>query len=136
MAIILIDTCVVSDLADEKSDWFEWSTTTLESMDDSHSFVINDVIYAETSVIFSSIEEFNAYIALLDFSIVPIPREALFLAGKVYLKYRQNKGNKCNVLPDFFIGAHAAVNGYALMTRDKGRFSTYFPTVELILPNH
>ncbi len=136
MSIILIDTCVVSDLADEKSDWFEWSSSTLENLDDSHSFVINDVIYAETSIIFSSIEDFNEYITLLDFSMALIPRDALFLAGKAYFKYRKNQGNKCNVLPDFFIGAHAAVNGYALMTRDKGRFSSYFPTVELIIPNH
>jgi len=136
LSVILIDTCVVSDLADESSEWFEWGTSTLEKLDDSHSFVINDVIYAESSVIFSSIEEFNEYISLLDFSIMAIPREALFLAGKVYLKYRKNKGKKSNVLPDFFIGAHAAVNGYSLMTRDKGRFSTYFPTVELIIPNH
>ena len=87
MSVILIDTCVVSDLADESSEWFEWSTSTLEKLDDSHSFVINDVIYAESSVIFSSIEEFNEYISLLDFSIIAILREALFLAGKVYLKY-------------------------------------------------
>jgi predicted nucleic acid-binding protein len=69
-------------------------------------------------------------------SIAPISRDALFLAGKVFLQYRRNNGKKSNVLPDFFIGAHAAVNQYKLMTRDKGRFSTYFPTVELIIPNH
>ena len=136
MSIILIDTCVVSDLSDENSDWYEWCTSTLECLDDSHSFIINDVIYAESSVIYSTIEEFNEYLSILDLSISSIPREALFLAGKAFLKYRKNKGTKCNVLPDFFIGAHAAVKQYKLMTRDKGRFATYFPTVDLIIPDH
>lgn len=136
MSIILVDTCVVSDLSDEDGDWFEWCSSTLENLDDTHSFVINDVIYAESSVIYSTIEEFNEYVSVLDFSISPIPREALFLAGKAFLKYRQKKGKKYNALPDFFIGAHAAVNRYKLMTRDKGRFATYFPTVDLIIPDH
>jgi predicted nucleic acid-binding protein len=70
----------------------------------------------------------------LSFAVQPIPRESLFLAGKAFLQYWQRKGGKSNVLSDFFIGAHAAVAGYRLMTRDKGRFSTYFPSVELIMP--
>ena len=125
---------MVSDLSNEDNDWFEWCSSTLERLDDSHSFIINDVIYAESSVIYPTIEEFNEYLSVLDLSITSIPREALFLAGKVFLKYRKNQGIKCNVLPDFFIGAHAAVKQYKLMTRDKGRFATYFPTVELIIP--
>jgi len=70
----------------------------------------------------------------LGFAMKPIPREALFLAGKAFLQYKRRKGEKGNVLPDFFIGAHAAVAGYPLVSRDKGRFSTYFPSVELIIP--
>ena len=70
----------------------------------------------------------------LNFSIKAIPKEALFLAGKAFLQYKKRKGGKTNVLPDFFIGAHAAVADYQLMTRDKGRFSTYFPNVKLIMP--
>ena len=136
MPIILLDTCVISDLSDESNDWFEWCSATLESLDDTHSFAINDIIYAESSVIYPTIEEFNEYISVLDFSILPISREALFLAGKAFLSYRKKKGKKQNVLPDFFIGAHAAVNEYKLMTRDKGRFASYFPTVELIIPDH
>ena len=136
MSIILIDTCVVSDLSNESNDWFEWCSSTLEKLDDSHSFIINDVIYAESSVIYPTIEEFSEYLSVLELSISSIPREALFLAGKAFLKYRKNKGIKCGVLPDFFIGAHAAVKQYKLMTRDKGRFATYFPTVELIIPAH
>lgn len=136
MSTILVDSCIISDLADEQSEWFEWSSSTLEDLDESNSFAINDIIYAEVSIIFSTIEEYNDYISILNFSIAAIPREALFLAGKAYLNYRKNKGSKHNVLPDFFIGAHAAVSGFPLMTRDKNRFSTYFPTVELITPIH
>jgi len=136
LSIILIDTCVITDLSNKENEWYEWCSSTLESLDDSNSLIINDVIYAESSVIYPTIEEFNKYLSVLDFSTSTIPHDALFLAGKAFLKYRKNKGTKCNVLPDFFIGAHAAVNKYKLMTRDKGRFSTYFPTVELIIPYH
>ena len=127
---------MVSDLSDENNDWFEWCASTLEGLDDSHSFIINDVIYAEASIIYPTIEEFNEYLSVLDLSISSIPQEALFLAGKAFLKYRKNQGTKCNILPDFFIGAHAAVKKYSLMTRDKGRFASYFPTVDLIIPAH
>ena len=80
------------------------------------------------------IEEVEALFESLGFAMKPIPREALFLAGKAFLQYKRRKGEKGNVLPDFFIGAHAAVSGYPLVSRDKGRFSTYFPGVELIIP--
>jgi predicted nucleic acid-binding protein len=135
MSIILVDSCVVTDLADPGSDWFEWSVTTLERLDNEHQFLINPITYAECSVGFETIEEIEALIAQLRFYIKPIPKEALFLAGKAFLQYRRRQGQKSNVLPDFFIGAHAAVKGYSLMTRDIGRFSTYFPTVKLIMPD-
>jgi len=96
--------------------------------------VINPIIYAECSVGFARIEEVEALFETLGFAMKPIPREALFLAGKAFLQYKRRKGEKSNVLPDFFIGAHAAVSGYPLISRDKGRFSTYFPGVELIIP--
>lgn len=134
MASILIDTCVVTDLADTNSDWFEWSASTLERLDQHHSFIINPIIYAECSVGFEKIEEVEALFKHLGFVIKPIPKEALFLAGKAFLQYKKRKGGRNNVLPDFFIGAHAAVSGLQLMTRDKGRFSSYFPHVELIMP--
>ena len=136
MAVVLIDTCVVADLANPGSDWFDWSASTMERMDGQHEFVINQIIYAECSIGYDSIEEMEALIKRLDFAVIPLPRAALFLAGKKFLQYRKNKGQKLNVLPDFFIGAHAAVEKYVLMTRDKGRFSTYFSSVELIIPNH
>jgi len=134
MSIILIDTCVVTDLASPESQWFEWSAETLERLDQNNTFVINPIIYAECSVGFERIEEVEALFNHLGFSSKPIPKEALFLAGKAFFQYKKRKGGKTNVLPDFFIGAHAAVAGYQLMTRDKGRFNTYFPSVELIMP--
>lgn len=134
MAVVLIDTCIITDLADPGSVWFEWSATTLERLDQTHSLVINPIIYAECSVGFALIEEVEALFANLGFAMHPLPKEALFLAGKAFLQYKKRKGEKGNVLPDFFIGAHAAVSGYRLMTRDRGRFSTYFPGVELIMP--
>ena len=134
MAIILIDSCVVTDLSSSKSTWFEWSAETLEQLDQDNTMVINPIIYSECSVGFEYIEEVEALFKHLGFSIKSIPKEALFLAGKAFLKYKKRKGGKTNVLPDFFIGAHAAVSGYQLITRDKGRFSTYFPSVKLIMP--
>jgi len=136
LSIILLDTCVVTDLADPNSDWFEWAASTLESLDANHRFIINPIIYAECSVGYETIEELESVFNALDLKIQNIPKEALFLSGKAYLKYRKNSGTKSNVLPDFFIGAHAAVEKFKLMTRDKGRFATYFPSVELVMPVH
>lgn len=135
MAVILVDSCVITDLADSAGDWFEWSAETLERMDLNHTLVINPIIYAECSVGYDRIEEVDALFGHLGFIIKPIPRAALFLAGKAFLQYRKRQGQKGNVLPDFFIGAHAAVSGYQLITRDRGRFGTYFPSVELIMPD-
>lgn len=134
MASILIDTCIVTDLADTNSDWFEWSVTTLEKLDQYHTFIINPIIYAECSVGVEKIEEVEALLEHLGFAITPIPKEALFLAGKAFLQYKRQKSGRNKVLPDFIIGAHAAVSGYQLMTRDKGRFSFYFPHINLIMP--
>ncbi|WP_020159930.1 MULTISPECIES: type II toxin-antitoxin system VapC family toxin [Methylobacter] len=134
MAVVLIDSCVVTDLAAPDSAWFEWSASTLERLDRDNTLVINPIVYAESSVGFERIEEVEALFEHLGFAMRPLPREALFLAGKAFLQYRRRQGRKGNVLPDFFIGAHAAVAGYRLVSRDNGRFSTYFPSVDLILP--
>ncbi|EIC29502.1 MULTISPECIES: type II toxin-antitoxin system VapC family toxin [Methylomicrobium] len=135
MAVILIDSGVVIDLSDPESAWFEWSVATLERLDQNNTLVINPIIYAECSIGFERIEEVEVLFEHLGFVIRPIPKEALFLAGKAFLQYKKRQGGKSNVLPDFFIGAHAVVANYRLMTRDRGRFSTYFPSVELIMPN-
>lgn len=129
-----MDSCVITDLADPESAWFEWSTETLEQLDQNHTLVINQIIYAECSIGYERIEEVEALFEHLGFAMKPIPREALFLAGKAFLQYRKRQGEKGNVLPDFFIGAHAAISGFQLITRDRGRFGTYFPTVALIMP--
>jgi predicted nucleic acid-binding protein len=134
MGVILIDSCIVTDLSDPDSAWFEWSASTLEQLDQDNTMVINPIIYAECSIGFERIEEVETLFEHLGFAIKPIPREALFLAGKTFVQYKKHKGGKDNVLPDFFIGAHAAVAGYRLITRDRGRFGTYFPRVELIMP--
>jgi len=134
VGIIILDTCVLADLADPNSDWFEWSAATLERLDSENVFVINPVIYAEISVGYESIEEVEGLVNGLGLEIRHMAREALFLAGKVFLQYRRNQGQRTSVLPDFFIGAQAAVEKYQLMTRDRGRFSTYFPSVPLIVP--
>jgi len=134
MAVILVDSCVITDLADTENSWFEWSAETLERLDRNHTLVINPIVYTECSVGFERIEDVDALFEHLGFTMKSIPREALFLAGKAFLQYRKRQGQKGNVLPDFFIGAHAAVSGYQLITRDRGRFSTYFPSIGLIMP--
>jgi predicted nucleic acid-binding protein len=130
-----VDSCVITDLAAPESHWFEWSAATLEQLNQHHSLAINPIIYAECSIGYARIEEVEALFEHLGFAMKTLPRESLFLAGKAFLQYRKRQGNKSNVLPDFFIGAHAAVSGYSLITRDRARFSTYFPTVELIMPD-
>jgi len=135
MAIILVDSCVVTDLADPHSECFEWSASMLEQLDEKNSFIINPIVYAECSVGYRAIEEIEGLVNELGFAVHEIPKEALFLAGKSFVTYKKNKGKKTNVLPDFFIGAHATVKGYRLITRDKGRFSTYFPSLSLIMPH-
>jgi predicted nucleic acid-binding protein len=92
------------------------------------------VIYSELSIAFARIEELEQVLSEGGLGLEPIPREALFLAGKAFMKYRKRRGLKTNVLPDFFIGAHAAVADSAILTRDAGRYRTYFPTVRLITP--
>lgn len=135
MSVILVDSCVITDLADTNSDWYAWSVETLEELDSDHNFVINSMIYTECSIGYETIEEVEILILALGFDCKEIPREALFMAGKAFIQY-QRKNNKSHVLPDFFIGAHAAVEGYKLITRDKGRFSSYFSSVELLMPRH
>jgi predicted nucleic acid-binding protein len=131
---VLVDSCVLLDLFTEDPMWFEWSASVLEQQADRGSLIINPIIYAEASVRFERIEELEAVLSPDVFEYRPLPREAAFLAGKCFLRYRRGGGAKAMPLPDFFIGAHAAVEGLAILTRDTGRFKTYFPSVELICP--
>ena len=124
--MILVDTNVLLDVLQNDAHWAEWSQAQLEAASLTDQLAINVVIYSELSIAFSRIEELETVLAEASLAVEPIPREALFLAGKVF--------GKPGVLPDFYIGAHAAVYGCPILTRDIGRFRGYFPTVRLISP--
>ena len=131
----LVDSNVLLDIFTRTPDWWEWSLAQLEDAALQGALLINDVIFAETSVRFATIEEFEAVLADAGITVAPIPRMALFQAGKASVQYRNAGGTHSGVLPDFFIGAHAAVERLPLLTRDTRRYRTYFPTVELITPS-
>ncbi len=114
--------------------WYAWSLAQLDAASLLGPLRINDVVYAEISVRYDRIEDLDAMLAETGIDIMPIPRAALFLAAKVFTRYRKSGGTRGGVLPDFFIGAHAAVNGFPLLTRDTKRFQTYFKSVTLISP--
>jgi predicted nucleic acid-binding protein len=134
--MILVDTNVLLDVVLDDPTWADWSQLQLEMASLRGTLVINPVIYTELSMAFARIEELEAVLAEGGFEVQELPREALFLAGKVFLEYRRRRRSavKRNVLPDFFIGAHAAVRGMPILTRDVGRYATYFPTVTLLHP--
>lgn len=132
--MILVDTNVLLDVLQEDPKWAGWSQGQLDTANLTDRLAINAVIYSELSMAFARIEELEAVVNEASLTLEPIPREALFLAGKVFLDYRRRQGSKQGVLPDFYIGAHAAVNGYPILTRDIARFHSYFPTVRLITP--
>lgn len=132
--MILVDTNVLLDVATDDPEWGAWSLAELERAARRDALAINAVIYADFSVGYERIEETEAVLSLSGIDLAPLPREALFLAGKAFQRYRQRGGSKTGVLPDFFIGAHAAVSGVALLTRDERRYRDYFPGVRLICP--
>jgi predicted nucleic acid-binding protein len=135
MAAVLIDSNVLLDLMTEDSRWFAWSVQAISDAADHARVVINPIIYAEVSVRYSRIEDLEAALPRAMIDREPVPYEAAFLAGKSFLAYRRRGGAKTSPLSDFFIGAHAAVAGYRLLTRDAARYRTYFPKVALIAPN-
>jgi hypothetical protein len=133
--VLLVDTNVLLDVLTDDERWADWSQRRLEAASFGDPLAINAVIYAELSIGFGRIEELDAALETAGIAMAEIPRPALFLAGKAFQSYRGRGGAKTGVLPDFFIGAHAAVAGVALLTRDVGRYRTYFPTITLIAPN-
>ena len=133
---ILIDSSVILDLFEDDPNWAEWSESTLHRYGITHTLYINPIIYSEVSIGFERIEELEAAIAGCGFQMLQIPKEALFLAGKAFLRYRKRKGKRLSPLPDFFIGAHAAVLGLEIITRDISRYRSYFQTVNLITPEN
>jgi hypothetical protein len=132
--VILVDTNVLLDVFEDDPEWSDWSQDRLDSASTTDTLAINSVIYSELSIGFARIEELEAVIKEASLAIEDIPREALFLAGKAFLRYRRSRGTKRGILPDFYIGAHAAVMQWPVLTRDVGRYRTYFPTVSLIAP--
>lgn len=131
----LVDTNVLLDLVTNDPHWAEWSISQLEASSLRGPLFINDVIYAELAVRYQRIEDLETFIEEAGLDILPMPREALFLAGKVFTQYRRSGGSRTGVLPDFFVGAHAAIAQLSVLTRDVGRFRTYFPSLTLIAPD-
>ncbi len=134
MKTILVDSNVLLDVATNDPTWSTWSSEALEAAANEAALAINAIIYAEVSVSFSQIEMLEQVIPSSLFRREPLPYEAAFLAGKVFLQYRRRGGARTAPLPDFFIGAHAAVADFRILTRDVKRYRTYFPTVDLIAP--
>jgi predicted nucleic acid-binding protein len=134
MSATLIDTNVLLDLATNDPDWADWSIQHLDAASLTGPLLINDVIYAELSVRFASIEALETFVADAGLEHANPPRAALFLAGKAFQRYRAAGGARSGVLPDFFIGAHAAVAGLTLLTRDARRYRGYFPKLAIIAP--
>jgi predicted nucleic acid-binding protein len=134
MAETMVDSNVLLDVLTEDPAWFEWSSRSLEECAEHHILVINPIIYAEVSIGFDRIEDLDAALPESMVERRPIPLEAAFLAGKCFLRYRERGGRRQSTLPDFFIGAHAAVQRMRLLTRDASRYRTYFPKLKLICP--
>ncbi|MFM9865045.1 MAG: type II toxin-antitoxin system VapC family toxin [Micropepsaceae bacterium] len=132
--MIFVDTNVLLDVVTDDPVWKPWSLAQLEKVAASDRLSINDVVFAELSVSYSRVEDVEALIEDAQITVERTPRSALFLAGKTYKTYRASGGVRTGVLPDFFIGAHAAVAGAALLTRDARRYRTYFPSVRLLAP--
>lgn len=132
--MLLVDTNVLVDVLGNDPDWADWSVGQLRAHSRVRRLAINPIIYAELSLAFSTAEALDAAVEHLGLEILELPRPSLFLAGKAFARYRRQGGRKNNVLADFFIGAHAAVLGCQVLTRDVQRYRSYFPGVALIAP--
>lgn len=131
---VLVDSNVLLDVLEDDPVWFPWSSQQLAVCAEESTLVINPIIYAEVSIGFQRIEELEAVFPADTFERRPLPWEAAFLAGKSYLAYRRAGGTRRSPLPDFFIGAHAAVEGLTLLTRDPARYRSYYPRLEIVAP--
>jgi len=131
---VLVDSNIILDLFLNDPNWADWSETILEEYIRHSTLYINSIVYSEISIGFELIEDLESAITRGGFQMLEIPKEALFLAGKVYFKYKKGKGIKRAPLPDFYIGAQAAVLDLDLITRDVARYRSYFPTVKLVTP--
>jgi predicted nucleic acid-binding protein len=130
----LVDSNVLFDYLTEDEEWFEWSSAMLAQAADGGGVVINPIVYAEVSVRYARIEDVDEELSPDYFVHAPLPWEAAFLAGKAFREYKRRGGSKRSPLPDFYIGAHAAVAGMTLLTRDPRRYRAYFPKLRLLCP--
>jgi len=131
---VLVDSNIILDVFLNDLKWADWSESKLEEYSDYTSLYINSIIYSEISIGFELIEDLESAVSKAGFQLLDIPKEALFLAGKAFVEYKRRKGVKRTPLPDFFIGAQAAVLDLELLTRDVSRYQSYFPTIKLIAP--
>jgi predicted nucleic acid-binding protein len=131
---MLVDTNVLVDVLQNDPQWADWSIAQLQAQSKVHRLSINPIIYAELSLNFSTVEALDAVISRMELDLLDIPKPALFLAGKAFMQYRRGGRLKTNVLADFFIGAHAAVSGLPVLTRDTRRYQSYFPSINLVTP--
>lgn len=134
MTDTLVDTNVILDVVEADSVWFEWSARQLADAADRGKLVLDQIVYAELAVGFARQSDLDATLAPWPFQRDNLPFEAAFLAGIAYLRYRRRGGVRTSPLPDFFIGAHAAVSGLRLLTRDRGYYASYFPTLDILSP--
>ncbi|HSY40499.1 MAG TPA: type II toxin-antitoxin system VapC family toxin [Polyangia bacterium] len=134
MKTVLVDSNVLLDVATDDPTWSNWSSRALAAAANESALAINPLVYAEVSVSFSRIEDLEEVLPSSLFRREALPYEAAFLAGKAFLRYRRRGGARLTPLPDFYIGAHAAIAGFRLLTRDASRYRTYFPSVEIIAP--
>jgi len=130
----LVDSNVILDFLTEDAEWFDWSAAMLARLAETGRLVINPLVYAEVSLGFDSIEDLEESLPTDYFVREPLPWDAAFLAARVFVKYRRRGGARRHPLPDFYIGAHAAVAGYTLLTRDARRYRSYFPKLRLLAP--
>lgn len=132
--MVIVDTNILVDVLEDDPEWADWSVGQMRELAKIDELAINPIIYAELSLTFEAVEDLDAVVAELELKFLEVPRPALFLAGKAFARYRGQGGVKTNVLADFLIGAHAAVTGCRILTRDTRRYLGYFPTVDLIAP--
>lgn len=134
MSVTLVDSNVLIDLMMRDVKWYDWSSSAVKRAANESALAINAIIYAEVSATFHMIEDLDEALPLSVYRREPLPYDAAFMAGRAFLKYRKSGGTRTSPLPDFYIGAHAAVSGFRLLTRDAKRYRTYFPTLSLIAP--
>ncbi|WP_067583049.1 type II toxin-antitoxin system VapC family toxin [Endozoicomonas ascidiicola] len=133
MQALLLDTCVILDLLDRESHWHEWAKESFRELTKTHDAVINPIVFSELCAGMESPAAVLKLLGKLNINEQPLNHEALFLAAKAFIQYRRRGGQKTGVLPDFYIGAQAAVCQWPLISRDKGRYTSYFPSVNVIM---